>query len=165
MEFGFLIKNRKGQASIEFMLLLIVMLLYIQLIIMPSIDISSKSANDIMRLGEARFAAEKLANTIDYVASSSGESKQTIKLFVPEDATIICNFNNPEGKSIDFEVKISEETKECPDGKCEKSISLLEGIDLHEGRCDNFIKEGSNLVSKLVTVTISKDSAGKVHIE
>jgi len=135
MESGVFMKNRKGQVSIEFLLLLIIMLLYIQLIIMPTIDFSANYAEDAIRLGEARFSAEKLANTIDYIALSSGESKQTIKLFVPKDANISCNANAA-GNSIEFKVKISEPTADCPApagetyGECEMEIPLMDGINL-----------------------------------
>ncbi|MBU1120877.1 hypothetical protein KJ660_03270, partial [Candidatus Micrarchaeota archaeon] len=93
MEYDFIRKGigRKGQASIEFMLLIVLILLYIQTIIQPMIIEGTNSLDDTMRVGRSRFAAEKLANTINYVNSLSGEAKSTVSIFIPDRSRIYCD--------------------------------------------------------------------------
>ena len=157
MERSIFVKNRKGQASIEFMLLLIIMLMYVQLIIVPSIDVAAASSEDVVRLGEARFAAEKLANTVNYVSASTGESKQTIKLFVPRETTIECNDTD---NTIDFSVNMSMETGGiigCSGTLCEKSIPVMTATDLV---CVMSQVLGPNLA----TVVVNKEASGVVYV-
>lgn len=94
MEFAFL-RAKKGQASIEFILLILLMLLYVQTIIQPSILISAESASGTMGLGETRFAGEKIANAINYIGTSGGLAKETIRVYVPKGAELFCKEDPP----------------------------------------------------------------------
>ena len=82
---------KKGQTSIEFMLLIVITLLYIQTVISPNVNETLTSVNDTTRVAEARLATEKLANAVNYVAASNSESKTTVNLFIPERTIILCD--------------------------------------------------------------------------
>lgn len=154
----------KGQVALEFMMLLIIMLLYVQLIIIPNIEISAAAVEDTARLGEARFAAEKVVNAVNYMAITSGESKQTVSIFVPENAKLICTSD----KDLNIEVTLNpflsawEPVKCKNDGKdnvCVKSFSFPVGFTVNCVPAD-FSIEGPVLQQ----LTISK-SLGEVYIE
>ena len=76
--------NLKGQASIELILLLVVVLLLVHTLIMPSFDIAQKSANDVSSIVNVRNSAQRLANAIELVDSSAAGARQTIHLMVPK---------------------------------------------------------------------------------
>lgn len=82
--------GKKGQASIEFIFLVIIILVYIHAILLPTVNYATSAANDAKRITEASFAAQKLADAINYVSSSSGDSVQVISVFIPKDAAISC---------------------------------------------------------------------------
>ena len=86
MSFG-----KKGQASIELILLLAVVLLLIQTIIMPSFEVAKSSSDDVSSMAIVRSQAQKLVNSIELVGSSAGSAKQTIHLMIPAHSKILCN--------------------------------------------------------------------------
>lgn len=86
----------KGQATIEFILLVVVMLLFINTTIVTNANTVSVSALDVSTLGKARLAAEKIVDSINYVGFSGDETKQTVTVFIPEKATIGCFSGDPE---------------------------------------------------------------------
>ena len=83
--------GKKGQASIELILLLAVVLLLVQTIILPSFEVAQKSSGDVSSMAIVRSQAQKLANAIELVGSSNNGAKQTIHLVVPAHAKIGCN--------------------------------------------------------------------------
>lgn len=148
MDFGVCMKG-KGQVAVEFMLLIIVMLLYLQIIIQPTLDFSAKAASDITNVAQTKLAAQTLANAVDEVyLSSSG--KQTLQLFIPEAATIGCAAN-----SITFRIIVSEdvEVSGCGVGTCSNAIATSAGISSPCGP----------IPSGAVTVVVEK-SNGKIYV-
>lgn len=93
--------NKKGQASIEFLFLVSIAMIYLSTVVLPSVELAKSAADDVTGLGQTRMAAEKLANAIDSVAAASGEARQTITLLVPARGEISCEAN-----SISFNFKL-----------------------------------------------------------
>lgn len=83
--------NARGQISIEFMLLLVFMLVYLTASILPSIELGGQSAQEVESLGQARIAAEKIAGTLNRLQDQTTGARETITLFIPLDANILCN--------------------------------------------------------------------------
>ncbi|MFH0715029.1 MAG: hypothetical protein V1847_04975 [Candidatus Diapherotrites archaeon] len=83
--------NKKGQSSIEFVLLLVVLLVFIQVVIVPAVNTSQDAATDVARLGQAKLAAQQLADAINLVGSSSEGARQTVHIILPNDSSIVCN--------------------------------------------------------------------------
>lgn len=84
-------KSRKGQISIEFMLIILICLGYLQLLTVNVLEPAIDAAQDVTRLGQAKLSAEKLAVTINEMGSSLGEGKRTLHLFVPKDIIFSCS--------------------------------------------------------------------------
>lgn len=118
----------KGQISIEFVLILLVGLIYLQTIQITVIDQSINSAKDVSNVGEARLAASKIVESVNELAAADGTAKKTIHVFVPEKTTISCLASN----GITFTVSIdSDKINECKqavdgdaDNICTKTISF-----------------------------------------
>ncbi|MDO8538771.1 MAG: hypothetical protein Q7S21_07885 [archaeon] len=135
-----LIKNSpiKGQVSVEFMLLIVIVLLYIQTVIQPSLQIAANSVNDSVRVGQARFAVEKIANAVEFAQSTYGTTKQTIKILIPKDSEIECF--EAENK-FEMRIRINSDIGICnvvdddnPDTidkfECKKTFFVLENISI-----------------------------------
>jgi len=161
---------KKGQTSIEFMLLIVISLLYIQTVISPNVNESLLSVSDTARVGQARLATEKLTNAINYVAASNSESKTTVNLFIPDRTIITCDESN---KRISYQTTIDGNIAKCgilddDASNCEKDFELNPTITL---RCPNppFNTHippqiDSNYVSNPVTLYVERNSAGEVSI-
>jgi len=122
--------RQKGQISIEFMLLLLFVIIFIGAVIMPGVSIATSSAEDVARVSQARLAVEKIANSVEEIASLGGDARKTVHIFVPQDAEIHCDEGS---KEIFFEIRIGEKIakeytpNECPstggNNCCEKPLT------------------------------------------
>lgn len=82
--------NQNGQISLEFMLLLVFILVYITSSVVPSVELAAISTQEIQGLGQARISAEKIANAVNRLQAQSSGAKQSIIVLVPKDANILC---------------------------------------------------------------------------
>ncbi len=80
----------RGQATVEFILVLFIAMAFIIAIIQPNADYAAASAQDVANLGKLRISADKLANAIEYVSVSGIGTRQTMQLLVPSGAVIKC---------------------------------------------------------------------------
>jgi len=162
---------KKGQTSIEFMLLIVISLLYIQTVISPNVNESLLSVSDTARVGQARLATEKLTNAINYVAASNSESKTTVNLFIPDRTIITCDESN---KRISYQTTIDGNIAKCgilddDASNCEKDFELNPTITL-DCHIPPFQLVGllpridSNYVSNPVTLYVERNSTGEVSI-
>ncbi len=92
MEFGSV--NRKGQITIEFLLLLALVMMAIHSMVQPAALASEEMGKDVARAGAANLAAGKLKNAVEYVAMLPDDSRQTLYMYVPEGAVIGCSAGN-----------------------------------------------------------------------
>lgn len=143
-------KSRKGQISIEFMLILLICIGYLHMLTATVIGPSIDAAEDITRLGQAKLSAEKLASAINEMGSSLGEGKRTLHLFVPKDSELSCNAD-----SVRFKVTLyGGATEDCLiDSVCEKNIP----VNANGLVCTNFDTSND---SQFLEITIEKDSSG-----
>ncbi len=174
--------GRRGQASIEIIMLVMIIALFIQTVINPSLTIAAASAKETAKVGQARFAAEKLANTIDAVSVAPGENKRTITLFVPGNTIITCKSDEiaatvpgPDpaacNEEICFQVALDDtllNVASAPsacvgdidgdDDKCAKAFDLLDGANVV---CAGVVIDNmDNYTGIPVTVGVEKDASG-----
>lgn len=152
MEFGFVrIRNkvgRKGQISVEFIILLLIMLIFIQTIVQPSLAVSLNASEDVSRLGQLRATSEKLVNASDYLHLSPEGSIQTIGIYIPSNSKLQCNAN-----TISFEIELNSPHRECVTQSgittCQKSLPVIgqlncsgfgAGQEIATGDSDSYFK-------------------------
>ena|SRR3989338_8581013 len=90
MERSFLSLNSKGQATIEFLLVMIVALTYIIVVVQPNADIAGFAAEDVANISKFKLSTEKLANAIQYVSISGQGTKESMVFFLPIGSTLSC---------------------------------------------------------------------------
>lgn len=100
----------KGQVSIEFVLIIVLMLMFIQTVIEPSVSGASNALEDIRQAGEIKAASQKLADSVDELALAPDGAVKTIFLFVPKSSKITCDATN---KQIKYETNLSSEATAC----------------------------------------------------
>ena len=126
MEFGSV--NRKGQLTIEFLLLLALVMMAIHSMVQPAAIASEDMGKDVARMGAANLAAGKLKNAIEYVAMLPDDSRQTLYMYVPEGASIKCG-----GGNITADVSISDQGTTPGDCATSESCSKAYSPNLPAG--------------------------------
>ncbi|PIN85019.1 MAG: hypothetical protein COV47_04425 [Candidatus Diapherotrites archaeon CG11_big_fil_rev_8_21_14_0_20_37_9] len=81
---------KKGQVTIEFLLLMVLVLVYIGVIIQPSAADATNATKDTVNIAKLKLSAEKLANAIDYAGISGNGTRQTLQIVVPQNGTMSC---------------------------------------------------------------------------
>lgn len=119
----------KGQATVEFMVMFMLVLTFISLVTKPAVKETSDWALDVKDGVQVRIEAEKIARAIKSAAFSGENSKKTFWVFVPLSSYVECNENN---KSISFGFNLRQKSSFCPDQNCFSVIMLsdLQGLNL-----------------------------------
>mgnify|MGYP001575019558 CR=1 FL=1 len=150
---------RRGQATIEFILLVVVMLLFINTAIVTNANTVSVAALDVSTLGKARLGAEKLVDSVNYVGFSGEGTKQTITVFIPDKAKIECIPGTAGVGAIKFSTILRGPANGCTDtdgdGKddtCIKELPVYTDLTL---ACDTTAGtiSGPTIVNYTVTKT------------
>jgi len=132
--------SKKGQISVEFILLVVICLIYIAGAIWPIMGQGADAAGDVKAVADAKLSSMKLAKALNQASLSSGDMKKTFNLYLGPDSVIACDFPNNE---IDYTVTVSyinaisnPDTVNCsqvdvagePVGwRCSSSVELLSG--------------------------------------
>ncbi len=114
-----MMNETNGQIALEFMLLLVFILVFISAIVLPNAEFAGATTQEIERLGQARIAAEKIANTANRLQHQSSDAKQTIIVFVPKDSNLLCE-PGADG-NIGFEVELQS----APATACESDFDRV----------------------------------------
>lgn len=155
---------QRGQATVEFVLVLLIAVAYVGAIIQPNADYASNSMQDVANLGKLSVSAQKISNAVQYVSVSGGGTKQTIEVVVPQGANILCDTDGLEDDSLVFSYTL----------KSGKGIAACEG-DIDDPQiseiCTRRITVGPNFSCETPTTdsvigpgiyraAIEKDAAG-----
>lgn len=124
--------NCIGQTSVEFLFLFLIMLFYLQVVIQPAVNDSSASITTVNKVGQAKLAAMKLANSINEISALSGESSKTIWLFMESCTSVWCDDTD---NKIYYSATANIGLEECAGSAYDGEIKLLDDIVLN---CSNF---------------------------
>ena len=91
MEYNFM----KGQASVEFLLTILIGVLFIVTIVIPNVNSAEERVTHLTNLAKLVTSAEKLSKAIQYISLAGDGSKQTLQLVVPSTATFECDDSGP----------------------------------------------------------------------
>ena len=80
--------GRKGQVSIEFILIVTIALFYITTVVWPIVNESTAAAEDVQGVSATKISAMKIANALNESKSSSGDMKKTMSISLPNEAKI-----------------------------------------------------------------------------
>ena len=98
--------NRKGQLSIEIIVLLAIFLLFFQAMILPSIEFSEHVLQDTQAIVVSKKNVEDLAINIEQLASQDGYGRKQYYFYLPRNTVLDCNV---EAKILDYNTTISKQ--------------------------------------------------------
>lgn len=167
------ILGTKGQLSVEFVLIMVVILLYVSTLIQPKIVQFQGISNETFGLGYTSLAANKIVNAIDLVQLSGKDTVQTITVFVPENGYIICKGYDSviplsDQNTITFKYVLTSKiettavTTYCPfdaiygDDTCSKKLWPQSGAGI---KCGLGFKNQTPVPNSLLRVQVTKTSS------
>lgn len=121
---------RKGQTSIEFMIIILIVIVYLITVTRPIISSAQTSIEDIKNLTQTNNETLKILQTINRVSNFSLGTQETINLVIPKNSEIVCYDDG----NIGFIVKINQEgtnpqTNKCPNNICDKNYYTNQKLD------------------------------------
>ena len=134
--------GRKGQVSIEFILIVTIALFYITTVVWPIVNESTTASEDVQGISATKISAMKIANALNEAESSNGDMKKTISILLPDKAIIFCDGSNTialtayvdasggnpdEINCVDGETEIVETETVLVNYKCTSTIDLITG--------------------------------------
>jgi len=112
---------RRGQAAIEFIFLVLIVIVYITTVVIPLSRDAQNVISDVDGVSRANNETQKVVNAINEVSSLGEGSRQTVITFLPIDSAIYCK-----DKNISFEVKLKQAPypAQCQNGVCKKTFKI-----------------------------------------
>lgn len=81
--------DNKGQMSVEYLLIVLVVILVLSIVTIPLISNSIDASNDISHSSDAKVAASTIADAADTVYANGPHSKRTVDFYIPSNTTYI----------------------------------------------------------------------------
>ena len=73
----------KGQVSVEYLLVILVVLIVLGTVTIPMIGSSVSSSSDVSKSSDAKTAVDTIANAADLVYANGPGSKRTLSVYIP----------------------------------------------------------------------------------
>jgi len=124
-------KMKKGQTSIEFMIIILIVIVYLVTVTRPLVEIAYISIEDIKSLTQTNNETQKILQTINRVNNFSAGTQETIQLVIPKNSEIFCYTDG----NIGFKTKIDQNkitgdsTLQCPNNICDKNYYTGNNIE------------------------------------
>jgi hypothetical protein len=124
-------KRSAGQAAIEFIFIILIIVIYLFTVSKPILENSQGVVDDIERIVKTDIETKKIVNSINNLSLLANGSKETLNIIVQKDSEIICTQNK-----ISFEVKINEKGNNpdlgiCTNNICTKEHSIFENAEIN----------------------------------
>jgi uncharacterized protein (UPF0333 family) len=74
----------KGQVSVEYLLVILVVLIVLGTVTIPMIGSSVSSSGDVSKSSDAKTAVDTIANAADLVYANGPGSKRTLSVYIPK---------------------------------------------------------------------------------
>jgi len=86
--------DSRGQVSLEYLLLILVVLLILGGVTIPLIGSSIEASTDVSRASDAKVAVQTIANAADIVYANGPGAKRTVSFYIPVDGVLITGNNS-----------------------------------------------------------------------
>ncbi|WP_455241033.1 class III signal peptide-containing protein [Methanothermobacter tenebrarum] len=109
----------RGQLSVEYLLLVFVIILILGGVTIPLVGRAIDASNDVSRASDAKVAVESIADAADVVYSNGPGAKRTVSFYIPQDGTLGYSNN-----MIYFTITFSNNTMRNITAKTQYSYNL-----------------------------------------
>lgn len=137
----------KGQVSVEYLLVILVVLIVLGTVTIPMIGSSVSSSSDVSKASDAKAAVDTIANAADLVYANGPGSKRTLSVYIPKHTAFTTGTDG-----ISMTVPLSDSTTKIITRDTDSALSTQ----------PNSVSEGWHTVvvewklnEKVVTVTLT----------
>lgn len=81
--------DHKGQISVEFLLLTLIILIILSTVTIPLISNSISDGMDVSKVSDSKSTVQTIANGVNIVGADGFDAKRTIDVYVPNDNTAL----------------------------------------------------------------------------
>lgn len=74
----------KGQIALEYIFIMTIALAFLTSVVNVAVFKAVDHAEDVKRVGQIKFAAEKLSEAVDYIGSQRGAAKTRVHVYIPK---------------------------------------------------------------------------------
>jgi uncharacterized protein (UPF0333 family) len=110
--------GKKGQLSLEFLLILTVVLLLLQIVVVPMRDNAENNLDSFTKITYLDKSMHEIKSNVMKLSNVS-EGRLKANIYVPEDSNIFFGDQN-----VSFRSKIDVNAEQCPNRICQKEVSL-----------------------------------------
>jgi uncharacterized protein (UPF0333 family) len=120
----------RGQAAIEFIFIVLLVVVYIFSVTKPLVESSQGIIEDIDTITRANNEAKKIVNSVKRVSMLGTSSKETIQLFIPQNAQVGCYHDGNIGFIAEINLRTLNENPIntpvvlCPNNICDKNFTF-----------------------------------------
>jgi hypothetical protein len=143
---------QKGQASLEFLFLILIVIVYITTTIIPLTNQATNAVYDMDAIAKANNESQKVLNAMERVSTFGTGTKETLTLLLPAKTIFYCY-----DKNISFQTTLLAKPypAKCMSGTCTKTFTLPSSITAY---CSEETIKGP----VKATVIIEKKADGKI---
>lgn len=109
----------RGQISVEYLLLIVVILIILGAVTIPLAGKSIDASNDVSWTSDAKVAVESVANAVDIVYANGPGAKRTIDIYIPQNNMAL----QTKGNNIFIATSLS--------GNTQKNVTATTGYTLN----------------------------------
>lgn len=80
--------DKRGQVSVEYLLIVLVLILVLSIVTIPLIGSSVDASNDVSDASDAKVAVDTLANAADVVYANGPGARRTVSFYVPQTSNL-----------------------------------------------------------------------------
>jgi len=114
----------KGQASLEFIFLILVIIIYIFTVTKPISQSAIDSIQDVQEITQTNRETIKIVQTIQNISLLAPTSRETITIVVPDNSRIYCYNDGNIGFRSQINInKNNPPISSCPQDTCDKNYS------------------------------------------
>ncbi len=120
----------RGQASLEFILVLIFMLVIMAAVVVPLGQRVQFAMDDVSKVGFADAGLKVIASSISNMTIIPGDSRQIVDIYLPKGSTFFCN-NNGKNVGITFPLNsdvfdaTGQAPADCVENPSDPAIAML----------------------------------------
>ncbi|MDR1819483.1 MAG: class III signal peptide-containing protein [Methanobrevibacter sp.] len=124
-----MIKDNKGQLSVEYLLIFLISILILIAITLPTLEFGISNSLDMMNIIKTKSEIVKITEAINTIYSNCIGSKKTVIIDIPKDTTLYFSF-----KSVYFDYLLSDGNMKriylnCDYPDLTNTITLSKGIN------------------------------------
>ncbi|MBI5460393.1 hypothetical protein [Methanobacterium sp.] len=142
--------ENKGQASAEYLLLLVVILIIMASVTIPLVSRSVNATMDVSTSSDTKNAVQSIANAANLIYANGPGAKRTLNIYMPQNMNLIYDNNT---KTINQTLELSSQNKTIS-ASVDYSITIINptpGKGWHETQIEWPLSETSNPTNITVT--------------